>query len=124
VEHYGRAEGDGQHVLFVENSIAPNYAVTYRGSDGSPVIRLGEGVASDLSKDGRWALAFIPTAPMQLILYPTGAGQPKQLERGPINDYTSAQRFRDNRRILSCGREIGHGDRCYVQDISGEVHLR
>jgi serine/threonine protein kinase/Tol biopolymer transport system component len=116
---YVSISGNGRHVLFVENSIAPNYALAYRSSDGSPVIRLGEGVACDLSKDGRWALAFIPTSPMQLMLYPTGAGQPKQLSRGAINDYTSAQLFRDNRRVLSCGREIGHGDRCYVQDISG-----
>jgi hypothetical protein len=56
---------------------------------------------------------------MQLMVYPTGAGQPKQLERGAINDYTSAKLFRDDRRVLSCGREPGHGERCYVQDISG-----
>jgi serine/threonine protein kinase/Tol biopolymer transport system component len=116
---YAAMSSDGRHVLFVENSIAPNYAVAYRSSEGSPVVRLGDGVACDLSKDGRWALAFVPSSPMQLMLYPTGAGQPKQLERGSINDYTSAQLFRDNRRVLSCGREIGHGDRCYVQDITG-----
>lgn len=90
-----------------------------RGTDGSAVVRLGEGTASDLSRDGKWALAVVPTSPQQLILYPTGAGQPRRLESGGIISYETARFFPDGRRVLVCGHETGHAVRCYVQEISG-----
>ena len=70
---------DGQSLLFSESSGAfgNNYAVCLRKTDGSPVIRLGEGGVGDLSPDGRWALAFVPTSPDRLVLYPTGPGDPR-----------------------------------------------
>jgi Tol biopolymer transport system component len=82
-------------------------------------VRLGEGFASDLSRDGKWAVANVPTTPQQLVLYPTGAGEPRKLEQGGIVSYDSAQFFRDGRKILVCGHEAGHGVRCYVQEIAG-----
>ncbi|HEY3124916.1 MAG TPA: hypothetical protein VGK70_12765 [Thermoanaerobaculia bacterium] len=47
---------DGRSLLFTEYSGAfgNNYAVCLRKTDGSPVVRLGEGQARDLSPDGRW----------------------------------------------------------------------
>jgi Tol biopolymer transport system component len=112
---------DGKTVLFTEESgsIGANYAVCLRRTDGSPVIRLGEGSAEDLSPDARWALGVIPTSPQQLIVYPTGAGEPRRLERGGLLSYETARFFPDSRRVLSCGPEAGHGVRCYVQDIAG-----
>jgi hypothetical protein len=108
-------------VLFTEHSGAfgNNYAVALRKTDGSPVVRLGEGWALDLSPDGRWALAAIPTAPDQLMLYPTGPGEPRRLEPGGIHSYNSARWFPDGRRILVCGSEARRASRCYVQDIAG-----
>jgi Tol biopolymer transport system component len=112
---------DGKTLLFTEQSgsVGVNYAVCLRQTDGSPVVRLGEGGAHDLSRDGKWALASVPTAPPQLLLYPTGAGEPRKLERGGLLSYESAQFFPDGRRILACGHEEGKGVRCYVQDIAG-----
>jgi Tol biopolymer transport system component len=112
---------DGGRVLFTEHSGAfgNNYAVALRKTDGSPVVRLGEGWALDLSPDGRWALAAIPTAPDQLMLYPTGPGEPRRLEPGGIHSYNSARWFPDGRRILVCGSEARRASRCYVQDIAG-----
>jgi len=112
---------DGKILLFTEenDSMGPNYSACLRQTDGSPVVRLGEGTASDLSRDGSWALAAIPSRPQQLVLYPTGAGQPRKLERGGLVSYESAQLFPDGRSILTCGHEEGHGVRCYVQSVDG-----
>jgi Tol biopolymer transport system component len=112
---------DGKTLLFSEESgsVGANYAVCLRGADGSPVVRLGEGSAGDLSPDGKWALAVVPTTPQQLVLYPSGAGQPRRLERGGLVSYETARFFPDLARVLACGHEEGHAVRCYVQDIAG-----
>lgn len=112
---------DGKTLLFMEESgsVGVNYAVCLRQTDGSPVVRLGEGAALDLSRDGRWALAAVPTTPPQLVLYPTGAGEPRRLERDGIVSYESGQFFPDGKRVVVCGHEEGKGVRCYVQDVAG-----
>jgi Tol biopolymer transport system component len=112
---------DGKTVLFVEYSgnLGANYAVCLRRTDGSAVVRLGEGTPTDLSPDGKWALAMVPTSPQQLVLYPTGAGEARRLERGAIESYESAMFFPDGKTALVCGHEPGHASRCYVQEIAG-----
>ena len=112
---------DGNLLLFSEFSGAfgANYAVALRKTDGSPVVRLGEGAAADLSPDGAWALAIVPTTPSRLILYPTGPGEPRRLESGDVRDFSSARFFPDGKRILACGTEVGRAPRCYVVDVAG-----
>ncbi len=112
---------DGKTLLFTEESggAGPNYSACIRGVDGSPVVRLGDGTATDLSRDGKWALAVVPTVPQQLVLYPTGAGAPRRLDRGGLVSYETALLFPDGRRVLACGHEAGHAVRCYVQDVDG-----
>jgi Tol biopolymer transport system component len=112
---------DGKTLLFTEESgsVGVNYAVCLRGTDGSAVVRLGEGTAADLSPDGKWALAVVPASPQQLVLYPTGAGEKRRLESGGLVSYNSAQFFPDRRRLLVCGAETGRAVRCYIQEIAG-----
>jgi eukaryotic-like serine/threonine-protein kinase len=112
---------DGKTVLFTEQSgsVGANYAICLRRTDGSPIVRLGEGMPGDLSPDGKWALAIVPKSPQQLVLYPTGAGEARQLERDEIESYESAVFFPDGQSVLACGHEPGHGSRCWVQEIAG-----
>jgi Tol biopolymer transport system component len=112
---------DGKTLLFTEESgsVGVNYAVCLRGTDGSAVVRLGEGTAADLSPDGKWALAIVPASPQQLVLYPTGAGEKRRLESGGLVSYDSGQFFPDGRRLLVCGAETGRAVRCYIQEIAG-----
>jgi Tol biopolymer transport system component len=112
---------DGKKLLFTEESgsVGVNYAVCLRGTDGSPVVRLGEGSGQDLSRDGKWALAVVPTSPQQLVLYPTGPGDKRGLEGGGLVSYETARFFPDGRQLLLCGNEAGHAMRCYVQEIAG-----
>ncbi len=110
---------DGRTLLFAETALGTNYAVCIRKTDGSPVVRLGEGWPLDLSPDGRSVLAVVQSRPPRLVIYPTGAGETRQLERAQIEGYASAQWFRDGRRVLIVGNEPGKGMRCYVQDAGG-----
>jgi Tol biopolymer transport system component len=113
---------DGRTMLFTEHGGERNvnYKVCLRKTDGSPVVRLGEGNPQQISPDGKWALAFIPTRPMQMVLYPIGAGELVKLESGTIEAYEAgAAWFPDGRRIILCGHEPGRGWRVYVQEIPG-----
>ena len=110
---------DGKTILFTEASVGEEYGLCLRKTDGSPVVRLGDGNAEDLSRDGEWALSILPSSPMQLVLYPTGAGEKRLLDRGSIESYESAQFFADGKRILFCGNEPSRATRCYVQPVAG-----
>jgi Tol biopolymer transport system component len=112
---------DGQTLLFTETALGTNYAVCLRKTDGSPVLRLGEGWPADLSADGKWVLAVVQSRPSQLVIYPTGAGETQQLKRGEIENYVSAHWFRDGKRVVFCGNEPGKSTRFYVQEISGDA---
>lgn len=110
---------DDKKMLFTEASVGNDYGLCLRDMDGSPVVRLGDGNAEALSRDGEWALSTIPSSPGQLVLYPTGAGEKRVLERGRIESYESAQFFPDDGRVLFCGSEPSRATRCYVQEIAG-----
>jgi Tol biopolymer transport system component len=112
---------DGKTLLITEESarLGKYYSTALRQTDGSPVVRLGDGAALDITRDGKLVLSDVPTDPAQLVIYPTGAGQPHKLERGGIVSYENAVFFPDGKRILACGHEIGHAIRCYVQNIEG-----
>jgi serine/threonine protein kinase len=116
-----RISADGRWLLFSDYSPAfgVNYALLLRKTDGSPAVHLGEGISSGLSPDNKWALSIIPSSPMQLVLYPTGAGEKRVLERGAIESYASADFFPDGKRVLVCGNEAGKAARCYGQDMAG-----
>jgi eukaryotic-like serine/threonine-protein kinase len=72
---------DGKLLLFQEwgEGGGTKGAVYLRNFDGSPPVHLGEGFGMGFSPDGHWVLARLYTNPPQLILLPTGAGQPKPL---------------------------------------------
>jgi dipeptidyl aminopeptidase/acylaminoacyl peptidase len=104
---------DGRTILFGDRT-----RVYLRRTDGSMPTRLGDGYADSLSPDGKWALSTTPTMD-QLVLVPTGVGQPRRLPAHGITAHSGARWFPDGKRILFNGREPGHNLRSYVQDIDG-----
>ncbi|MFI5168374.1 MAG: protein kinase [Thermoanaerobaculales bacterium] len=112
--------GDGSMLLFGDESVSagPNYAVCLRSADGGPVVRLGEGDVWGLSPDAKWAIAIVYTPP-QLVIYPTGPGEPRRLARGDLETYQSAGWFPDGKSVLVVGNEAGKVSRCYAQDLVG-----
>jgi Tol biopolymer transport system component len=112
---------DGGLLLFTEFSgvVGNKYATVVRKTDGSPVVRLGEGSAQDLSSDGSRVVALVPGERAQLMVYPTGPGEVRKIDQGPIVRYQLARWFADGGRLLICGNEAGRPSRCYVQDVGG-----
>ncbi|MGD8376912.1 MAG: hypothetical protein PVF68_12280, partial [Acidobacteriota bacterium] len=112
---------DGRTLLFTEAGTAAgvNYAVCLRKTDGSPVVRLGEGFAADLSPDGAWALSLIPSTPAEAVLYPTGPGEPRHLERGTLEQYQDGKFFPDGRSVLLEASADGRAPRCWAQELAG-----
>ncbi len=67
---------DGSKVLFEEEGDGggPNYTVFLRNMDGSPPMRIGEGVAQAISPDSKWVITK-PAKEGPLSIVPTGAGR-------------------------------------------------
>ncbi len=112
----GDLSTDGKTVLFAETGEGggPKYAVYLRKTDGSPAIRLSEGVGLALSPDGKSALARPNVTPSPLVLLPTGVGEAKPLTHDAIN-HLWARWLPDGKRIVFSGNEAGHGFRLYVE---------
>ena len=113
---------DGRTLLFSEEGEgagSATYSVYVRKTDGSPAVRLGDGLASSLSPDGKWALAVrLQPSPAQLVLLPTGAGEPRTVTGDAIS-HLAAFWFPDGKTIAFGGSEPGNGIRVYVQALEG-----
>jgi Tol biopolymer transport system component len=111
--------GDGKTLVYTEQGEGggEDYSVYLRRLDGSPSVRLGEGDARAISPDGQFVLStLIRTSPPQMVLLPTGAGQPKPLPTDAIS-HAEATFLPDGRRILFVGREPGRPPRDFIQDL-------
>jgi eukaryotic-like serine/threonine-protein kinase len=111
---------DGKTLVFGDESqsAGANYAIMMVQADGGGIVRLGEGMAFDLSPDGSRVLAGMYTPPA-IRLYPTGSGEPRTLNTGSLKTPTGAWFFPDGKRILACGEERSGGRRCYTLDAAG-----
>jgi Tol biopolymer transport system component/predicted Ser/Thr protein kinase len=111
---------DGKRLVFDEEGQAggANYAVYMRNTDGSPAVRLGEGSAAALSPDEQWAMSLSPDMPSQLVLLPTGPGEPRAVTHDEIN-HLWARFLPDGKRCVFEGTEPGKALRLYVQDLAG-----
>jgi eukaryotic-like serine/threonine-protein kinase len=109
---------DGKALLLWEAGEAggPSSPGYLRSTDGSPAVRLSDGICYSLNHDGQRVICATPEG--QLNEVPTKTGEVKrithdQLAHGP------SQWFPDEKRILFIGQEPGHGQRAYVQDLAG-----
>jgi hypothetical protein len=108
--------------------MAVNYAgagagidyVTYVVKTDSPeLIRLGEGDPSGISPDGKWVLSFMPSSPGKTVLYPTGPGEPRHFDLGPIvNVGIFCSWTRDSSQFAYTGAESGKPLRNYLIDAT------
>jgi len=72
---------DGRTLLLNETGVGagPGGAFYLRSTDGSPAVRLGEGVANALSADGKWVTARPREFRDRVMVVPTGAGQTRTI---------------------------------------------
>ncbi len=114
---------DGRMIVFNEigEGGGPKGGVFIRSTDGGPAIRLGDGIATDLSSDGKWVLTLAPTSPTGVVLLPTGAGPAKSIPTPGLNPVLAF--------ILPNGRDVavissppGKGsEQAYRVDIEGHA---
>ena len=116
---------DGKTVAFNEfagEEGSSGYSVYQRKLDGSPAVRLGEGLALAISPDGKWILACLfDSMPPPLVLLPTGAGEPKRFPKDSI-DHASwywGAFLPDGKSVVFAGKEPGHPVRVFIQDLAG-----
>jgi len=111
---------DGRTVLFDEERSVPGQkgGVYLRGTDGSPAVRLGDGLAVSLSPDGQWALTGDPVTGNRSVL-PTGPGSPRPLPKISLNANKTFGWFPDGRRLLISGEESGKPPRLYELELAG-----
>lgn len=116
---------DGRFVLFEEQNLpAQNgYPLYLRGLDGSPPLRLGEGIGLALSPDNQWALALTdPFGQPHLTLIPTGPGEPKELDLGSdFQPQPWASWLPDNSGALLAGSLARGGARLFFHDLKSGV---
>jgi serine/threonine protein kinase/sugar lactone lactonase YvrE len=112
---------DGRTLLINEGHGVDRLSFYLRRADGSPPKKLGEGMGSELSPDGRWAVVVRPGPPSRLVLVPTGAGEEKTLENGGIEKHApnSIRWSLNGRRLLFAVSGKDRQDRLYVQDVAG-----
>jgi len=83
---------------------------------GEPAVHLGPGEPIALSPDEKWALSAVD-GNTQLVLLPTGAGEPRPLKRENLI-YEGWGRFlHGGKRIVFAAHEAGRGARCWVQSL-------
>jgi Tol biopolymer transport system component len=111
---------DGARVLFSEHGDGGGRqpSVYYRRRDGSPAVRLGDGIANEFSPDGRWALVVQPGSPAQLSLLPVGPGRARAVTADEIN-HQWATWMPSGDAVVFSGNQKGHGMRLYLQPLDG-----
>jgi len=117
---------DGKTIVFSEQGEAAgaNYIACLRKTDGSPVVRLGEGYAGGLSPDGKWVISLLPKPGAPIVLLPTGPGELKEISSPGLSvTHRGAAWFPDGKRVLFMAREADRGLRLYEESMdSGKPH--
>jgi serine/threonine protein kinase/Tol biopolymer transport system component len=111
--------GEGSSILFDETGLGAGGVpgIYLRSMDGAPAIRLGDGVCSRLSQDGRWVLAGDHRTPSVMRMIPTGAGEPRTMDLGEFSIAT-ADWIPGSDRLFVIGAEPGGSRRSWIYDPS------
>jgi dipeptidyl aminopeptidase/acylaminoacyl peptidase len=113
---------DGKTILLTEmgEGAGPRPVIYLRRTDGSPAVKIGEGLALSLSPDGRWVFAYNPPAegkPASLSLLPTGPGQARTIEGGGFTDFGWGAWLPDGKSVVFSAEKPDGGSRLYVQAV-------
>ncbi|HEY3055890.1 MAG TPA: protein kinase [Thermoanaerobaculia bacterium] len=112
---------DGRRVLFDESGegAGKTASLYMRDTDGSPAIRLGDGLGFSFSPDGRAAVATrLTPEPAQLVIYPTGVGETRQLTNDRM-DHAFAAWTPDGLAVVYRASDGAHPSRLFLQNLAG-----
>ncbi len=110
---------DGKVIVFSETGEAEgsNYSIFLRKTDGSPAVRLGDGGFAALSPDGQSVISAVGS-PAKLMLFPTGAGDSRQLTDDKAEHFNISW-LPDSKSFIFVSAEANHPPRSYLMDIHG-----
>jgi serine/threonine protein kinase/Tol biopolymer transport system component len=111
---------DAKAIAFTESGegAGEKYGVYIRPTDGSPAVRLGDGVAGAISPDRKWVAGFT-TDNRTTQLFPTGPGTVRTPNVEPIETITGGRWFPDSQRLILVGNEKGHPQRAWSLSLAG-----
>jgi eukaryotic-like serine/threonine-protein kinase len=110
---------DSSTLLFSEAAAAGRGGAVYlRKTDGSPAVRLGDGLAVLLSPDRQWAWSM--QHGKTIVLLPTGAGAAKTLKGSFARLWGAAGWLPDGSGVVFAAMEPKHDPRLYVQKLDGD----
>jgi eukaryotic-like serine/threonine-protein kinase len=109
---------DGKTVLFDESGEAGGASgvMFLRPTDGAPPLRLGDGTSQALSHDGKLVLAVNLQGTNEIVIIPTGTGEPRRLPRLPVYPHWG-DFLPGDKELLVSGGEAGHANRMYRVDV-------
>jgi Tol biopolymer transport system component len=109
---------DGKTLLFDESGEAGGASgvMFLRPMDGSPPLRLGDGTSQGLSHDGKWVMAVDLQGTNQIVIIPTGTGEPRRLPRLSFYPHWGDW-LPGDKELLVSGGETGHGNRMYRVNV-------
>ena len=113
---------DGSTLLMDESgeAVGAEYACYARRVDGSPAIRLGDGICTGFTADAKRAVNLKPqAAPSDVFLLPLGPGEPQRIHTADGLLVTWAVAVPDGKRLLIEGHTASGGAQLFVQDLSG-----
>jgi len=112
---------DGRKILLSEFGEAGglnSWSVYLQDTDGTPAVRLAEGQGLALSPDGGRALTFDLSDPPQIVIRPTGAGEPLLLVNPGFTGFSGGDWHPDGDRVVFVAT-AGGASRIYIQDLDG-----
>jgi len=112
-------DGSLMAVNYSGSGTGTDYLTYVVRTDSPELIRLGEGDPSGISPDGKWIASFRPSSPGKIILYPTGTGEARSFDIGPIaNTGIFCSWTRDSSQFVYTGSESGKPPRPYLIDVA------
>jgi len=101
-----------------------NYSVIARRTAGGPATRVGEGFPTDVSRDGKWILAVVPSQPPKVVAYPTGAGTERVIDVGALEAVSAARWGPNDESIAICGNEKARQPGCFLRILNEHGSLQ
>jgi serine/threonine protein kinase/Tol biopolymer transport system component len=114
---------DGKLLLFDESGEGggSRQGVYVRRTDGSPGVRLGDGMAGTFSPDGRSVLSLSVASPtQQAVLLSVKAGEPRVLPAHGLSVHRGRW-LPDGKRVLLAANESDRAIQLFVQTLDGEA---
>ena len=115
--HADRLSADGRALLLNEFGEGGGFGTAYlRKADGSPAIKLTDGVADALSPDGKWIACRRHD---RILIMPTGPGETRTLRSDRLEYGGDVDFFPDAGRVVFRANEKDRPGRLFVQDVAG-----